>query len=187
MDLADVHAAALEHTEGIVAAIEARQWQLPTPCSEWDVRTVAAHIVRENLWVAPLVDGRTIDEVGDRFEGDVLGGDAVSAYQRSARTASHAFFQPGALDRAVHLSYGDVPGAVYCGHRIIDVVVHGWDLARGTGQDEVMPVELAEACWGIVEPQLDQLGGSGVFGPPVAVGSSAGAQDRLLGALGRRP
>lgn len=187
MDLADVHGVALEHTQGIVAAIEAGQWHLPTPCSEWDVRTVAAHIVRENLWVAPLVDGRTIDEVGDQFEGEVLADEALAAYERSARTALHAFFLPGALDRAVHLSYGDVPGAVYCGHRIIDVVVHGWDLARGTGQDEAIPIELADACWGIVQPQLDQLVGSGVFGPPVAVDPGATTQERLLGALGRQP
>ena len=33
------------------------------------------------------------------------------------------------------MSYGPVPGSVYAGHRFIDVLIHGWDLAKATGQD----------------------------------------------------
>ena len=55
------------------------------------------------------------------------------------------------------VSYGPVPGEVYCGHRFIDVLVHGWDVAKSTGQDTTLDPELVEACLEVVEPQLDML------------------------------
>lgn len=186
MDRVELHQAAGSWMGGIVTGIRDR-WSSPTPCPGWDVRTLLNHVVAENLWVDPLLRGATIDEVGDRLEGDQLRPDPVSAYELSVKQASEAFREPGALQRSVHVSYGDIPGDVYCGHRIIDLAVHGWDLAVATDQDRSLPRELADACWGIVEPQLDVLAHSGVFGAPVRVGDHATSQERLLGALGRQP
>lgn len=187
LDLLDAHHRALEETGLLVARVGPEQWALPTPCTLWDVRTLVNHLVSENLWVAPLVAGRTIAEVGDRFEGDVLGDDPVEAYEASATDCDEAFAAPGALGAPIAVSYGPVPGADYCGHRLLDLVVHGWDLAVATGQDATIDPELAERCWEVVEPQLAFLEASGVFGPPVAVPADAPVADRLLGALGRTP
>jgi uncharacterized protein (TIGR03086 family) len=75
---------------------------------------------------------------------------------------------------------------VYCGHRFIDVLIHGWDVAESTGQDTNLPEELVQACWEVVEPQLSELGGSGAFGTQVEVPEGADLQTKLLAALGRR-
>src|SRR2546430_4369451 len=48
--------------------------------------------------------------------------------------------------------------------RFIDVVVHGWDVAKATGQDTTLDPELVEACWAVIEPQKEMLLGSGAFG-----------------------
>ena len=85
------------------------------------------------------------------------------------------------------MSYGPVPGSVYAGHRFIDVVIHGWDLARATGQDPSLDPELVAACTEVLEPQLAMLQGSGLFGTPVEVPARADAQTRLLASLGRHP
>jgi uncharacterized protein (TIGR03086 family) len=74
---------------------------------------------------------------------------------------------------------------VYCGHRFIDVLVHGWDVAASTGQDTALDTELVEACWAVVEPQLDQLVDSGAFGTDPEIPGDASPQTRLLAALGR--
>lgn len=185
-DLAGVHARALERTGRFVAGVGEGQWSLESRCAGWDVRALVNHIVSGNLWVPELVSGRTIEDVGDRLDGDVLGDDPVRAYQRSARAAGEAFGEPGALERMVAVSYGPVTAAVYCGHRLIDVLIHGWDVARSTGRDARLDTALVDACWEVVEPQADVFAGSGMFATDVTPPDDSDRQTRLLALLGRR-
>ena len=141
------------------------------------------HIVTGNYWAFELAGGKTIEDVGTALDGDVLGTDPLRAYDDSSLVAAAVFREPGALDRPCAVSYGPVPGSVYCGHRFIDVLVHGWDVAS-TGQDTRLDPELVAACWAVVEPQLDELGG-GAFGTTVTLPDDAEPQARLLAALGR--
>ena len=83
------------------------------------------------------------------------------------------------------MSYGPVPGSVYAGHRFLDVLVHGWDLAVATGQGYALDPELMQACQQIIEPQLDAFRNAGALAPPVAVPADASAQTRFLAILGR--
>src|SRR5438105_3502609 len=186
MNIAQFHREALEATRPKIAGVRADQWTAPTPNEGWDVRTLVNHIVVGNLWAVELASGRTIEEVGDRLDGDVLGQDPVSAYDESAVAAAAAFEAPGALEAPCAVSYGPVPGSVYAGHRFIDVLIHGWDLAVATHQDTRMDPSLVEACLAVIEPQLDQLKASGAFGIEVAVPADADPQTRLLAVLGSR-
>ncbi|MBI2706434.1 MAG: TIGR03086 family protein [Actinobacteria bacterium] len=186
-DLPDVHAQALEHTRGIVQAVTAGGLAEATPCAGWDVADLLNHVVSGNLWVGPLVGGQTIDEVGDRFDGDVIGDEPAKAYAESAAIASAAFRAEGAMAAPVAVSYGPVPGSIYCGHRFIDVLVHGWDLAKATGHDTTLPPDLVLACIAVVKPQAELLTGSGAFGSKIAVDDGADPQTTLLAMLGREP
>lgn len=76
---------------------------------------------------------------------------------------------------------------MYIGHRIIDVLIHGWDLAVATHQDTTLDPDLVSACAQIVEPRLDALHASGAFGHSSKVPGDADAQARLLMELGRNP
>ena len=111
-DIATLHRRALDRTRGVVSGIGPEQLDLPTPDQEWDVRALLNHLVSGNLWAAELAAGKTIDEVGDRLDGDVLGDDPLAAYDRSAGAAGAAFEAPGALDAPCAVSYGPVPGSV---------------------------------------------------------------------------
>lgn len=186
-DIAHLHRQALASTYRFVAGIEETQWTLPTPCDGWDVRELVNHLVAGNLWAAELARGRTIDDVGDRLDGDQLGDRPVEAYQASADAAAAAFEVPGALDDPCAVSYGPVPGSVYAGHRFIDVLVHGWDLAVATGQPDGLDPALVDACCTEIEPQLALLRSSGMFGADSTAPPGADAQSRLMVALGRRP
>jgi len=187
LDMAVLHRRALAAIRPIVAGVAHDQWTAPTPAEEWNVRALLNHIVAGNLWAAELADGRTIDDVGDRLDGDVLGGDPLTAYDVSAEAAATAFEAPGALDAPCAVSYGPVPGSVYAGHRFIDVLIHGWDLAKATGQDTSIDPDLVDACLAVVEPQAKQLQASGGFGDPVETPADADPQTRLLALLGRQP
>ncbi|NUM47877.1 MAG: TIGR03086 family protein [Anaerolineales bacterium] len=184
----DFHTRALEWTGGVVGRIPHNRLDAPTPCADWTVADLLQHVVAGNLWTAELAAGKTIDEVGDRLDGDVLREDITRAYARSADLADAAFRAPGALDAPCAVSYGPVPGSVYCGHRLIDVLVHGWDLAVSTGRPSLLPADTVEACFEVLEPQLAALQASGAFGTPVRdLPATAARQEQLLAALGRDP
>ena len=186
VDLPKVHEQALEHTRKYVAGVQEGKWHGPTPDEEWDVHQLVNHIVSGNFWVTPLVEGKTIGEVGSRYDGDLLGDDPVAAYQQSAKEAAAAFNAPGAMAAPCAVSYGPVPGEIYAGHRFVDVLIHGWDLAKATGQDTTLPADLVEACFEVVEPQKDLLAASGMFGSDVKVPAGADRQTQLLAELGRQ-
>ena len=184
-DIAALHRRALDGVRPYVAAVGADQWASPTPCEGWTVHELVNHIVAGNLWAAELGGGRTIADVGSALDGDMLGTDPVGAYDRSAESAAAAFEAPGALDSPCAVSYGPVPGSLYAGHRFIDVLIHGWDLASATGQPTDLDPELVDACWEVIRPQLLLLQGSGMFGTEKADHADGTPQTRLLAALGR--
>jgi uncharacterized protein (TIGR03086 family) len=187
IDIIGLHRSALDATRTTLAGIETGQWTASTPNVGWDVRALVNHIVSGNLWAAELSAGRTIDEVGDRLDGDVLCDDPLGAYDTSATAAAAAFEQPGALDAPCAVSYGPVPGSVYAGHRFVDVLIHGWDVAIATDQDPTIDAGLVTACLAVVEPQADLLRASGSFGSHIDPPTDADPQTRLLALLGRRP
>lgn len=185
-DLAELHATALAESRATVAGIVPTQWSAATPCGDWNLRELVNHVVAGNWWAAELAAGRTIAEVGDRLDGDVLGDDPLGAYDASAGAAAAVFREPGAMKAPCAVSYGPVPGSVYCGHRFIDVLIHGWDIAKATGQPTRLDPALVAACLEVVRPQADLLAGSGAFGPGgVQVEPRADPQTVLLAMLGR--
>ncbi|WP_106243703.1 TIGR03086 family metal-binding protein [Allonocardiopsis opalescens] len=184
--LLDLHGRALAGFDERVDAIGPDQWHAATPCAEWDVRRLLGHMVAEQLWVPHLLKGETLEDVGDRYDGDQLGDDPVTAWRTAASEARAAWLWPGVLARRVHLSSGLADAGVYCWQMTLDLAVHGWDLARAVGYDEKMDTELAEALYTWAAPQAGAWAGSGSFGEPVPVPEDADAQERLLGLLGRR-
>jgi uncharacterized protein (TIGR03086 family) len=183
--IAELHARALDATGRIVAGIPADRWHAGTPCEGWDVRALLNHVVSGNLWAAELGAGGTIEGVGDRLDGDMLGADPVGSYATSAKAAAEVFRRPGALDAPCAVSYGPVPGSVYAGHRFLDVFIHGWDLAAATGQDTTLDPDLMRACREVVEPQVELFRGAGALAGPLPVPPGASDQARFLAMLGR--
>ena len=68
-----------------------------------------------------------------------------------------------------------------------DLVVHAWDIARATGQDEKLPEDEVTVFYELMLPFGDMLRMGGVCGPEVPVPATAPMQDRLLGLMGRTP
>src|SRR2546423_575514 len=159
------------------------QWAAPTPCTGWDVRALVNHIVYEERWMPPLCGGATIAEVGDRFEGDLLGSNPVVSAAEAAREAEAAV----RLDQTVHLSFGDLPGSEYLRQLIADHLIHAWDLAAAIGAGRTLDPEVVRECARWYAEHEDSYRSSGVVAARVSVPASASEQDRLLGAFGRDP
>jgi uncharacterized protein (TIGR03086 family) len=184
-DPVKLHGIAADGFDRRVAAVGADQWAAPTPCAEWDVRELVNHLVYEAKWAPELFAGKTIEEVGDRYDGDQLGDDPVGVWRDSNADARTAISDPGALERTVHLSFGDVPAGEYLNQLTLDLAVHGWDLARAIGADETIEPALVDALLPYIEANAELISGSGVFGDPVQVSPDADPQTRLLALLGR--
>lgn len=170
-----------------VPAVSPGQWHDPTPCTEWDVHDLTNHVVNELRWVPPLLEGRTIEEVGDRFDGDLLGSDPVGASQEAMREAADAATRAGVLERVVHLSFGDASGEEYLSQITSDVAIHTWDLARAIGADERLDPDLVAFVHDYLAPQVEQWRAAGAFAAATEVADDADAQDKLLAMVGRRP
>ena len=175
-------------TEGFgrqVHSIVGGQWHDPTPCTDWDVRTLVQHVTVEQLWVPPLLAGATVGDVGDRFDGDVLGADPVTVWDAAAAASLAGFAVAGVLETTVSLSAGDRPTAEYCWEMTTDALIHSWDLARGIGADETLDPELVDLAYERTLPIAEHLHETGLFAPPVPVLEDAPVQTRLLALFGR--
>jgi uncharacterized protein (TIGR03086 family) len=180
------HARAVAGFGERVHAVGDGQWGAPTPCTEWDVRALVNHLVGENLWTPPMFQGRTIAEVGDAFDGDVLGEDPKAAWDAAAGPAVEAVQEEGAMDRTVHLSFGDNPGRDYTWQLFTDFLIHTWDLARGIGGDERLDPQLVDACLAWFAGMEEVYRRSGAIAARVEVPADADPQTRLLALAGRR-
>ena len=187
MNLLDAHGIALREFDQTVHQVKPDQWDAPTACSEWSVRDLVNHLVSEQLWAPHLLAGATLAEVGDRFDGDVLGHDPVSAWESSSAAAREAWTAPGAPERRVHLSFGESDAEDYGWQMTADLAVHAWDLAAGIGTTQPIRDDLADAILRVIGPQVPAWQGMGIFDPPVPVPDDAPAADHLVALLGRDP
>ncbi|MBF4765959.1 TIGR03086 family protein [Nocardioides islandensis] len=135
MDVFTLYHRSVEHFADRLTAIKDDQWADPTPCADWDVRALVNHVTYENLWTVPLMEGATIAEVGDRFEGDVLGDDPIGAALDAARAAIDCVREQLPAGGEVHLSFGDRPKEEYARQLAADHLLHGWDVAVATRGD----------------------------------------------------
>lgn len=187
VDLLTAHGSALDVFDAAVRAAGPGDWTRDTPCTDWSVRDLVNHLASEQLWVPHLLAGATLDEVGTRYDGDVLGDDPLSVWEKASAAAREAWLSPGALRRTVHVSFGLAPAEEYGWQMTLDLAVHGWDLATALGRPNPVPDVLAGRLLDVLRPMIDDWQGLGLFDPPVAVGRSAAAPDRLVALLGRRP
>jgi uncharacterized protein (TIGR03086 family) len=186
-DLVALFQRAVDSFTDKVRAVDDAQWHAPTPCADWDVYALVNHLVGEQLWVPPLFEGQTIEEVGTRFDGDILRAGAVTVASRAAAEASAAVGQPGALDRTVHLSFGETPADEYLNQLLADHLVHGWDLAAALGLDTTLDPEITAAVAGWYAEREDLYRDGGVVGPRVDLPDGADSEDLLLAGFGRDP
>lgn len=182
----ELHTRAVNAFSSLVRAVPRDAWSSPTPCADWDVRGLVNHVAGEELWTVPLLAGRTIADVGDRYDGDVLGASPAHAVESASKSAIAAFEEPGVPGRTVHLSFGDTPATEYAMQLIADHVVHGWDLAVATGADPRIDDELVTAVADWYGEREGLYRGAGAVGERPRV-SPTTAQDALLVAFGRDP
>lgn len=178
------HRAAIGEFDRAIRQVKPDQWTLPTPCVDWDVRALVNHVVGEACWTPPILEGRTIAEVGDAFDGDLLGEDPLAVWGSSSSAAADSADADIATS-IVHLSFGDVPALEYLRQLTADYLIHAWDLAVAIGVDDQLDPSLADTTGAWFVDQEAAYRGAGVIAAEAAVVSGGDSQDHLLAAFGR--
>jgi uncharacterized protein (TIGR03086 family) len=187
MDLIDLFDRATAWTATKVAGAQ-HDLDGATPCDEWNVRRLIDHLLAGQQMFAAGPSGGTVAPP----EGpppELVGNDPATQYEQARTATIEAYAQPGTLAGTVRGGAGDVPAAQIVAIAFCDQLIHGWDLARATGQDTTMPADLAAVAWQMLDGRIsDDARGSGKnFKAAVPTPESANDQDKLIGYCGRTP
>jgi uncharacterized protein (TIGR03086 family) len=98
-----------------------------------------------------------------------------------------AWGEPAAWEGEAAVGGAVLPAAAMGIVALDELVVHGWDLARATGQAYAVAPEAVEMVHDLVAQQASSDGSPGLFGPSIAVPADAPLLDRLIGLTGRDP
>ena len=160
-----------------VAGVKANQLTSPTPCTEWNVQALLDHMVGTLNFVASSLSATPPAQAKGSLEAFDAG---VAAVSKAAR-------MPGALEKKVKSPMGEMPGQVFVMIAVSDTLIHGWDLAKATGQDTKLDPKNVEMVHGFMSMQAEAARKRKALGSEVKVPENASAQDKLMGMCGRKP
>jgi len=181
-----IDAAALEF-ERVVGELPSDSWSRPT-LVDVSVRELVEHVVIGNRVAALLLAGVSREEAGAAVSDDQLGDDCLAAVaESSARQA--AAFAAARPDQVVPHPNGDIPASAFLRYRLVDLVVHAWDLLRAADLDDTLDASVVGRLWSSIEPHLPDMLAFGSYGegPSGTLPAHETGQARLLDAFGRRP
>jgi uncharacterized protein (TIGR03086 family) len=176
---------AIQSTRAVLSNVGPDALSGATPCASWKVSDLINHIVGAQYFFTKGVNGEEVNADQTQYAA----GDFVAEFDRGSAASVAAFSQDGAMERMLHLPFGDMPGAVFFGLACTDTFIHGWDLAKATGQETDLEPGLAAALLAQVKPVLPDAfrGPDGVapFGPEQTAPEGASSADCLAAFLGR--
>jgi uncharacterized protein (TIGR03086 family) len=190
MELFAAFERAVVSTAEIVKATPNDKLDAPTPCSEWDVRALLNHVIG-TLWLA---EGLLADQAprfpmapGELPSADLAGDDPTATYAEASTAALAAAGAGDALTRTHVTPLGEMPGPALAGFTTLDILVHGWDLARATNQPSDLDGRLAAHVLGFAEQAITPETRAPRIGSALPIADDAPVTHRLVAFLGRRP
>jgi uncharacterized protein (TIGR03086 family) len=184
---------AAEQTVAVVRDVRDDQLALPTPCPAYNVADLLDHVGGLSLAFAAAAAKAVDDDITARPpqpDGSRLGDDWRTRIPQDVFAVAEAWRDPEAWSGMTRAGGVDLPGEVAGVVALNELVVHGWDLARATGQPYECDQATLEACHGFVS-QFSGPGSEeqreGLFGPVVDVPAHAPLLDQVIGLSGRDP
>lgn len=174
----------------LIGAAAPDQMELPTPCSEFDVRALIGHMVFAADRIGAVGRREAVAADGEALVGGVADGQWAPRFASSADAALAAWSNPAALEGDVTLPFGSFPAPVVASIYTLEQVTHSWDLASATGSLSLLDPALAEMVLPFAQKMLPaaerEIEGF-PFGSVIAVPDDAPAYHRLAGYMGRPP
>ena len=187
MDLHQEMASAAAEDARVVAGADGHELTQGTPCTDWDLRTLLNHTI---LWTAYSAERRARDEPlpdGLTDTDFVAQPGYAQAYAAQLDRAVAAWSDPAAWTRELNVMGSPTPSDKVGALLLAEMVLHGWDIARATGQDYHCDGPVLAAAAQVVDDNAELFRQYQGFAAPVALPAGASAFDRLLAASGRDP
>ncbi|WP_189317585.1 TIGR03086 family metal-binding protein [Streptomyces brasiliensis] len=192
IDIRELDARALEIAESVVNQVDVSMLGRPTPCAQWTLGQLLAHMTGQNYGFAAAARGETVDRGvwADRS----VGVDPAGVFAASAGEVAAAFAEPDVLTRSLWLPEirgGQMfPARQAIGFHLLDYVVHGWDVAVSIGVRAEFDADLLAAVLPIAEQVPTGTAREredAQFQPALETGDMAGRLEWILQLLGRSP
>ncbi|WP_395151930.1 TIGR03086 family metal-binding protein [Ilumatobacter sp.] len=173
----------------VAAMVRDDQWDLPTPCPDWNVTEVLGHVIAGSQMSAAIAAGAGRAEAIDLLSTQFISGDPLAALDVALALQEAALVDSAVDDRVCQHPAGDMPGAQLRSFRMSDLLVHQWDLARAIGVNDTLNSDVVQIVWDDISPMAPVIAQLGVFGngPSGTVPDHAPLHERLLDLMGRRP
>ncbi|WP_327676659.1 TIGR03086 family metal-binding protein [Kitasatospora sp. NBC_00458] len=176
---------ALGQLEKLIAEAGPDTLDRPTPCTEYDLRTLLGHVVGGVHRLAYMGEGGRSEDVA-AMTGELADDAWPAALDRARARVTAAWADDAGLDRPAFAPWGEVPGRAAVGGYVLETVTHGWDIARALGSSVPLDERLAETALAIAEAVLPAGGREGApFGPALPAPAGADPYTRLAAFLGR--
>ena len=165
----------------VLQGVQPGSWTATSPCEEWTAHDVAQHLIDTHRRILTRLSGG--DPTPPDSSEDL--GAAWSVESAAVQTALADAERAGTLVQGMggEQRFDDLVGTLL----VADTVLHTWDVARATGQDETLDPELVAATHAFLGPNDAMLRRPGGFGPKTEPPPGADAQTALLCFAGRRP
>jgi uncharacterized protein (TIGR03086 family) len=180
MEPDELVATAIAASAEVVRGVRPDQLSAPTPCDDWEVRALVNHL----LQVAHAVElaGRGQPIGGEVWQSERIGGDWAGSLERALGAWAGS---PG--DGPVDFGGGPMPRPYVATMLASDLIIHGWDLARATGQELHCPEDAARLTHAFIAETAEQGRSMKLYAEPVAVPDNASLMDQALALSGRDP
>ena len=156
-------------------------WTAATPCKEWDARLLATHVIDTHRRVLGRLPGMSSEPPVLAPDADLT--DAWTAVRTDLETALASDAETEVDSFGGPAPFGRVVDTLLCA----DTLLHTWDIARASGQDDTLDLASVAKAHAFLTPLGDLMRQPGGFGAAVTVADDASAQDRLVGFAGRIP
>ena len=185
-DVIALYEGAVQQMLPTLGGVKADQLSASTPCTDWSVQNLITHNIKVADYVHGIIQGNNTTnpmEVGDPLPSQ----GAREAFAAGTTRVLNLLKSTSDLNQVVETPFGPMPIANFVMFPTLDIVIHKWDLAKGTGQDTSLDAGLSEACFGAMQMGAEMGRQAGVFGPEVTVAIAASIQDKLIAVSGRTP